>query len=125
MLPNNPILLNAVANTGTKVSSAIDSAFIVSGSIQAVFSDAAAAGSLTLQGSNDPLPLPVDSGGHPIPVHWDTVKNGTISATATVSSGALTTIGMQWLNYRWLRVSWTQSGGAGTITVNGMFQGMN
>lgn len=95
----------------------------MSGSIQALFSDAAAAGDLTLQCSNDPNP-PVDATGHPVPAvaSWDTVKNGSISATAAVASGALTTIGLQWLNYKWLRVKWVRSGGAGTFSVNGFFQ---
>ncbi len=126
MRPNNPILLSAVSNSGTKNSVAIDASYIISGSIQANFSDSAAAGTLTLQGSNDPSAgLSTDANGNLIPVHWDTVKNGSISATATVSAGALTTISMQWLNYRWLRVEWTQSSGAGTITVNGFFQAMS
>lgn len=112
MSPLHKAFINAAANTGTVVSEVIDAQFLTSGSIQAAFSDAAAAGTLLLQCSNDPNP----------PANWDTVKNGSLSASATVASGALTTISMQWLNFRWLRISWTRSGGAGTFSVNGQFQ---
>ena len=113
--PNNPVMMSAVANTGTKVSTAIDARQIYSGSIQATFTDGAAAGTLILQGSNDPIEeLPAGEA----PQNWSTVPN----ASATVSSGATTLITCQWLNYRWLRASWAQSGGAGTLNVNGFFQ---
>lgn len=126
MRPSNPVLINAHANTGTVYSNAIPSDFIMSGSIQANFSDAGAGGTLTLQGSNDPpTGLLRDASGNFIPINWDTVKNGSISASAVVASGALTTISMQWLNYKWLRVKWVQSAAAGTFTVNGFFQGAN
>lgn len=123
MSPLNNILINAQPNTGTVASIAIDGRFLFSGSIQANFSDSGAGGTLTLQGSNDPQEgLQQSAPNIYVPIHWDTVKNGSISATATVSSGALTTISMQWLNYRWIRVVWIQSAGAGTVTVNGFFQ---
>ena len=123
MSPLNNIPINAQANTGTVTSVAIDGRFLFSGSIQAIFSDPTAAGTLTLQGSNDPMEgLQQSSPNVYIPIHWDTVKNGSISATATVAAGALTTISMQWLNYRWLRVVWVSGAGAGTLTVNGFFQ---
>lgn len=124
MKPNNAILMSGVSNSGTKHSLVLDAQFILSGSVQAIFSDGAAAGTLTIEGSNDPYNgLAVDSKGIPIPVNWSLVKNGTISATATVASGALTTISMQWFNSRWLRVTWVSSGGAGTLTVNAFMQG--
>lgn len=127
MRPSNPILMNAVANTaGAKHSIVIPARNIVTGSIQAIFSDNTSAGTLVLECSNDPPDgLAVDSQGQPIPVNWDTVKNGATSMSASVASGALTTISAQWLNFAWLRVTWTRSGGAGTLNVNGFFQGPN
>lgn len=122
MRNSNFAAITTQANTGTIYSQVIDASQILSGSIQAIFTDSGAGGTLTLQGSNDVSP-PSDSNGYPAPVNWDTVKNGSISATATVSSGALTTIGLQWLNYRWLRVKWVQNAGAGNITVNANLQG--
>jgi hypothetical protein len=109
---NNPVLMSAVANSGTKVSSAIDASQIVSGSIQASFTDGAAAGTIAIQCSNDPLP----SG----PSNWNTPTNG----SAAVTSGALTLITLPTIACRWLRASWTSTGGAGTLTVNGFFTAM-
>lgn len=112
-----------VANTGTKHSQVIPAENITSGSIQASFSDASAAGTITLEGSNDPpSQCTTDSNGNLVPVNWSLVKNGSINASATVASGALTTISLQWLNSKWLRATWVESGGAGTFTVNGLFQ---
>lgn len=121
--PNNPVMMNAVANTtGAKVSSALDAANLMSGSVQAFFSDAAAAGTLVIQGSNDPYEQL--SGSIP-PQNWTNVPG----ATATVSSGGSVLIPLNASSWsapcRWLRVQWTRSAGAGTITVNGMFQGLS
>ena len=116
--------MSAVANTGTKHSQTLDAGFIVTGSITAVFTDNTAAGTLLIEASNDqPDNLAKDSSGNPIPVNWFTVKNGAASMSAVVASGATTNISAQWLNFRWLRATWTQSGGAGTLTVTGQFQG--
>lgn len=121
--PSNVILFNAQANTtGAKNSLVIDAQNIVSGSLQASFSDGAAAGTLVLQCSNDNPSLIFAGSATPVPVNWSTCTNGTINASATVASGALTFMSLQWLNSRWLRVQWTRSGGAGTLTVTGQFQ---
>lgn len=109
--PSNIVFFNA-STSATKSSAVIDAAFIMNGSIQASFSDGTAAGTLVLQCSNDVVS----------PTNWSTCANASNTATATVASGALTLISMQWLNSRWIRVSWTKSGGAGTFTVNGQFQ---
>lgn len=120
--PSNVVLMNAVSNSGTKLSAVIDAQNIVSGSIQASFTDGSAAGTLVLQCSND-APSSVYTGSAvPVPTNWSTCANASNTATASVSSGALTLISMQWLNSRWLRVSWTRSGAAGTLTVTGQFQ---
>lgn len=110
--PNNVTVFNASSNA-TKVSSVIDAQFISSGSLQASFSDAAAAGTLVLQCSNDVVK----------PTHWSTCLNGSSTGSVAVTAGALTYLSLQWLNARWLRVSWTSTGGAGTFNVYGMFQG--
>lgn len=113
--PSNVVFFNAQANSaGEKLSSIVDAQFISSGSIQAVFSDAAAAGDIILECSNDTLKTAS---------HWSICANGSNSGKVTVADGALTLISLQWINSRWLRVSWTRSAGAGTLTVNGQFQG--
>lgn len=112
--PSNVILFNAQANTtGEKDSLTMDAQFISSGSIQGAFSDIAAAGDLILQCSNDTVK----------PTHWSTCVNGSNTGKVTVSAGALTLISLEWINSRWLRVSWTRSAGAGTLSVTGQFQG--
>jgi len=114
---NNPILLNAVANTGTKMSQAIPTQFMWSGSFQATFTDGSAAGTLVIQASNDPIEL-LPSGE--TPVSWTNIAN----AQATVTSGGSVLITIANLNYRWIRCSWTQSAGAQTLTVTAFLQGV-
>lgn len=122
MKPNNPIMINAATNSsassGIRNSAAIDARLIFQGSIQGVFSDAAAAGTLILQGSNDPFEeLP----GGESPLNWVAIAN----ATATVASGAACNVAYipySSGSFRWIRAQWTRSGGAGTLTVNGFFQ---
>lgn len=114
--PNNPILFNAVTNSSTKTSAVIDAAFILQGTIIATFSDGAAGGTLVLQGSNDPASQTPGGEG---PQTWVSVPN----TSQTVASGATTLIPLTQLCFRWLRLSWTSSAGAGTINAYGMFQG--
>lgn len=104
MTPANPKILDAVANSGTVVSAAVDARFLWSATVQAAFTDGAAAGTLKLQSSNDPAAQ----------THWNDIP----SATASVASGATTTtpILSTPLCYQWIRVAFASSGGAGTIT---------
>lgn len=118
MRPSNPVLMNAVSNTGTKVSVAIDSRFMTTATLQATFTDATAGGTLTLQGSNDPFEeLP----GGEAPQNWVLIPN----ATWTIASGADTLTQPITICYRWVRASWVSSAGAGTFNVNGFFIGFN
>lgn len=114
---NNPVLMAALNAASNQVSVLIDSKELVSGSIQASFSANTIGGTLTFQGSNDPINT-VTSAGITAPVNWST-----IGSASTVSSGALTMQTVVQLNYRWLQVIWTASAGTGTITVNGFFLG--
>lgn len=116
MRPSNPILILAASNTGTKLSAAISSQFMVSGSFQAFFSDSGAAGTLVIQASNDPTEL-LPAGE--APQHWNDIPN----TSTSVTSGATTLIPVPVLNYKYIRAKWTQSGGAGTLTVTGFMQG--
>lgn len=100
----NELIWNAVANTGTVTSAAVDARFLCSATVQAKFTDNTAAGSLKLQGSNDSVS----------PANWNDVAN----SSATVASGALTTTPLLTpiLCYQWIRAVFVSSGGAGTIT---------
>lgn len=100
----NTEIFAAITNTGTIVSPAVDSRFYTAATVQAKFTDATAAGTLTLQGSNDPTS----------PTNWNNIPN----LTATVASGALTTTptAAAPLCFMWIRASFVSSAGAGTIT---------
>lgn len=86
----------------------------------AVFTDAAAAGALKVQWSNDVA----SSGDLPssfLPTNWLDVP----SATVTVAAGATSFIPMPTqICYRWLRLVWTRTAGAGTFTVFMNAQGL-
>lgn len=124
--PSTVVFFSAQANTaGQKNSAVIDASQVMSGSLQASFSDVAAAGTLVLQCSNDsPEGLTHSSNGMPIPTNWSTCANGSTTGSVAVSGGALSFLSLQWLNSRWLRVIWTRSAGAGTLTVTGQLQAM-
>lgn len=103
---NEPIFNAASQVTGN--SSPVDCSYVLNMSAQAYFSDAAAAGTLKFQASNDPLST---TGG---PVHWSDITG----ATVTVAAGATSIILQFNVCYQWIRAVWTSTGGAGTFTVN-------
>lgn len=107
--------LNATVLSGPNTSgngSATDTNQVVSLSFQAFFSDAAAAGTLKLQASNDSAP---DRGQTAFaPTNWVDIP----SATATVTAGGSVLITIANCCYGYVRAVWTRSAGAGTITVN-------
>jgi hypothetical protein len=112
---NDVIIIN---NSGTSSTAAIDTTNTLRGSAQAVFSDGAAAGSLKLQGSNDFT----NAGNLPsnfVPTHWNDIP----STTQAVTAGATTLIPSTEFSYRWIRVTFVSTGGAGTITVLPNFLG--
>ncbi len=98
----NNVAINGVTQTGTVVSSAILSQFFTSMTVQAKFSDAAAAGSLKIQASNDASS----------PTNWNDIT----SSITAVASGALTMIPPVAMCYQYVRIAFVSSGGAGTIT---------
>lgn len=96
------------------IGSKIDSSQLVSASFHGFFTDAAVAGAMKIQVSNDPCPinyLPANF----TPTHWVDLP----SATATVTAGAAVVIPLPQITYRWMRVVVTQSSvGTGTTQVN-------
>ncbi len=101
----NTLAINGVANSSTVLSAAISSRFFTSVSAVATFTDAAAAGTLKLQTTND---IAVNSA-----TKWVDVP----STSQTVASGATTLIPITQVCYEWLRISFASSGGGGTFTV--------
>lgn len=104
---NDPIFA-AVANpgSGNVLSVAVDSRFYINATVQAKFTDGSAAGTLKLQGSNDPT----------APTNWNDIP----SMTSSVTSGATTTTPTTAtpLCFQWIRVVFASTGGSGTITAN-------
>ena len=104
---NDSVTINNLSTTSTQ---AFDATNTFRVSAQAAFTDGAAAGTLTLQVSNDQT----NAGNVAFdftPTHWSIV------ATQTVTAGALTLIPSTELSYRWYRFTFASTGGAGTITV--------
>jgi hypothetical protein len=103
MESSNIPVFQAKANTGTVASSAIPAKFIINATVQAVFTDAAAAGTLKLQASNDPVN----------PVHWSDIVGGSIAVAA--GSTSMTPSLPNALSYQWIRAVFVSTGGAGLI----------
>ncbi len=99
---------SVINNASTTSTAAIDTNFVYVISAQAVFSDAAGAGSLKFEASNDPK----------APIHWNT-----IGTAATVASGAVTMLPALTVSYRWVRCTFVSTGGSGTISITFQSQG--
>ena len=100
---NTSFVINNASTTSTPP---IDTSNVGTISAQAVFTDGAAAGSMEFQGSNDVSETNA-------PTHWSV-----IGTPATVAAGATTMLPELSVTYRYTRVTFISSGGAGTITVS-------
>ena len=105
MTPANFLALSAVANVGTPVSAAFDGRFVRYATVQASFSDVAAAGSLVLQGSNDPGPTLTN---------WTAIPASAFAVTA----GGVQLTPVALICHQFIRVAFARTAGAGTITAN-------
>lgn len=113
----NESIISAVTNASFN-GAAIPARDIYAGSFMAIFSDAAAAGTMKVQYSNDPAAGKLIPNA--VPVNWVDVP----SASVVVAAGATSSIPMpQMFAFQWLRLVWTRTAGAGTITVNCNLQG--
>ncbi len=108
MRPVNFPVWTAITNATTE-SAAIHAQFYTSASLQVWFSDNAAAGTIKFQGSND---KPTELSGV-APTHWNDLPS---PASQVVASGATTLIPSVALDYEYIRVVWTRTGGGGTVT---------
>jgi hypothetical protein len=87
---------------------------LINPSFQAVFGDATAVGTFSIQASND-----IDTAGNlgaPF-----VVKNWTLvpGATTSITAGASSLIALSEVNFRWLRAVYVStSGGSTTVSVN-------
>jgi hypothetical protein len=113
----NNILLNAVSATSAQNSSAINIQFGYGVSFFIVSSSASNSGTLQIQCSNDTSEY-LGGQNAPAPINW--INAPGTNSSVTVASGANGICYITPSNYpgfRWLRVVWTPSSGAGTITV--------
>lgn len=112
------LLMDAVANDGNKESACIDVSQVYAISLIGTFTDSASTGTLKFQVSND---IPVDTVAPPafVPTNWADAAAGSIAATA----GGSITVNVDKMNYRWARVTWTRTAGAGTFSVRTNSQG--
>lgn len=100
----NEAALNAADASANVSSSAIDAAYLVSCSVQAVLAAGGdAVGTLKLQFSNEAKPST-----------WSDVA----SASVSVSSAGTYTIGKTELCFRWVRLAYVSTSGAGSLTAN-------
>ena len=100
---------NKVAATAPATSSAIIALNLYRGSVQATFS-AANSGTLKIQVSNDVPP------GSPTYAFTPTNWSDLAGASATIAGATSALIPVTELSYYWVRLVWTPTAGAGTIT---------
>lgn len=94
-------LFNAATNSGTQTSPGFQLGDLTAYSVGTTFSDAAAAGTIKLQGANEDV----------------TTSYVDISGLSTVvAAGAPALHSTTVAGYRWVRAVWTSTGGAGTLT---------
>ena len=91
----------------------IDANQLINPSFHFVFSEATAAGTVKIQASNDIFNDRYQASNFTV-TNWVDIP----SATATVTAGAPALISLSEVNYRWLRVVFTRSAGAGTMFCN-------
>lgn len=98
----------------TTTFSPINANQLFSASFVAQFSDGTAAGTLKLQASNDPEAGSTMVALSPDSASWVDVP----SVTSTVVAGANVIIEKNPMCFQWIRLVWTRTAGAGTITVD-------
>lgn len=111
---NETINVLSGPDTSTQTGPQIDTNQIIAASFQASFGDATAAGTLTIQASNDIYNSGYTPGSFTV-TNWTLIP----SASATVSAGGSVLITIPNMCYRWIRAVYTYtSGGSTTVSVN-------
>lgn len=102
-------IISAAVDNQNQTSSAIDANQLVSGSFQAYFSDATAAGTLKIQACND---TPAQTAAAPGPVNWVDIPN----QSSAITSGASALLTIASMAYKWVRAIYTSTAtGAQTV----------
>jgi hypothetical protein len=113
MRPNITKAMVALDAATSKSGVVIDSDFLFYASAIAV-TTGTAAGTLTIQGSNDAQPLPRDSNGNFVPANWINIP----LATVAVAGAGTYIIPKTDVCYAFIRARYTSVSGTGTISVN-------
>lgn len=108
----NLIVFNATSSAVTVSSSAVDASQMIKLSVQVAFTDAASAGTLKIQSSNDHNRYSSNLPGTFTPTNWSDISG----ASVVVAGGATSVIAPIDACYQWIRLVWTRTGGAGTMT---------
>lgn len=92
----------------------IDASQMYQASITSIFTDVASTGTVKLQMSNAPCTTGTQTQSFTVPSNsWQDIPN----ATSTVTAGVAPPIILPVVAARWIRVVFTRTGGAGTVTV--------
>jgi hypothetical protein len=109
--------LDAVSINGKQ----IDTNQMINMSFHCILSDATAAGSFSLQASNDISQIPPGQGSFTA-TNWVDIPNATVTMTAGTQQALIM---LSELSFRWVRAVWTQTTpGTGTVVVNRFGQGV-
>lgn len=112
----NDDILSAV-DSSTQTGAAVDAKQLISASFYARFTGVAedAAGTVSVQASNDAPPSGSPNTGSWTPTNWIDIPN----ASAATTAGASKLITITQMSYRWIRVVYTRSsGGTGNVIVS-------
>lgn len=108
-------LFDARTAVGTQNSGKIDARQVYSLSLVMTSTDAGNAGAVKFQGSNDICTFGNVVGAF-TPTTWVDIPSTLVDGSGTVASGAAVTLVIKQLCYAWVRIVWTPSAGAGTLT---------
>lgn len=107
----NDVVLNAVSSAASQSSAAVDASQMITASVQAVFTDPASTGTVKLQCSNDHISYGNLPGSFTV-TNWSDIP----AASIAVGAGGVVLVPLTNICFQWVRVVFTRTAGAGTIT---------
>lgn len=106
---NYPVLILNDVDTGSKTGDGIFVGQAVAASFSCIFGDATAAGTVKIQGSNEP-PVGDPAAYTPTTASFADITN----ATSAIASGVGPAIVLTTMNFQYIRAVFTRSGGGST-----------
>lgn len=101
MKPVNETALNALSVAANQNSAAVDADFLWQATVQAVVTDAASAGTVKIQGSNDPVNVQLNQ----VPTNWANIANSTV----TIAGAGVYLVPLTQLCHKSIRVTYTST----------------